>query len=137
MRQDRLQIQILTKGANFHLALKNLSDEILTDIKIGTVRIRNYDDECPAMQIRFELLPNLPAKATSEVQHQVYVDRNGQWAMAGNKDWITNDMLSCLTEELSRDANYKLHASWVVNGKTKNQTLQAGAGTGLAARVVR
>ena len=127
-----LVAHIIKKGRHYHLQLENLSDDILTDVEVLGFDVKNYDD-CPMMRISFERLPELPGKTTSEIKHQVYVDKNGKWAAAEDQDWFNNEMLMCLTEKLSHEASYDLDVSWFVNGKADNQTLPAGAGSGLIA----
>jgi hypothetical protein len=129
---NSLVAHIIKKGRHYHLHLENLTDDTLTEVEVLSFDVENYDD-CPMMRISFERLPELPGRTTTKIKHQVYIDKNGKWAAAGDKDWFTNDMLMCLTEELSHKASYALDVSWFVNGKADNQTLPAGAGSGLSA----
>ena len=131
MENDRIKLHIVTKGQDFYIQLENLSGETLTNIKLETIRIKNYD-RGPERKIEFETLPELPAKRKSEIKHHVFsAYKKGKWTIAEGEDASTNNMLMCLTDEFSRNADYQLRASWSINGKPGHQTIRAGAGSGL------
>ncbi|HEX9918966.1 MAG TPA: hypothetical protein VGA87_07360 [Pyrinomonadaceae bacterium] len=122
----KLAVRVAHTEGHYQLELENLSDSTLTDIRILTIEVQNYD--VPLMQIRFDTLPSLLPRSRGIIKHQVYVDSDGKWSTS---DWYTNDMLMCLTEEYSRNTTYDLNISWCVGGKPEHQTTQAGTGSGL------
>ena len=94
-------------------------------MEILTVFPQGYEGE---MIIKFESLESLGPHSTDTVKDKVQIPKEGEWAA---DEWVTDDMLMCLTEKYSKGEEYEVTVSWSVNGKPANQTLIAGAGSGL------
>jgi hypothetical protein len=110
---------------HYRLLLENLSDDALEGVEILSVFPQGYDGE---MIIKFEPLKSLDPHSTVTVPHKVQIPKEGDWA---DDQWITNDMLMCLTNQYSKGEKYEVNASWSVGGVAANQTLMAGAGSEL------